>query len=150
MIEAAALIESARALIGTPVRHQGHSPAGVDCIGLLYVAAANAGLRFEDHPNFRKVRHPGNGGPWCYPRRAHPRLLETLRLFARQCDRATPGGLIFFRFPRVAYPQHFAICAGATMIHAQDKATGVVEVSYAGRWLQYTHSFWLLDGVRYA
>lgn len=43
-----AVLACARALLGTPWRHLGRSPAGLDCIGLVLLAAQDAGLHLPD------------------------------------------------------------------------------------------------------
>jgi cell wall-associated NlpC family hydrolase len=143
VIPAAALIAEARKLIGTPFRHQGHSVHGVDCLGLIYVAALNAGLHLEELPEFKRV----NG--WNYGRSADPQVLAHVSALCRPTPMAVPGCLLFFQFPRVAYPQHFAIYTGRNMIHA-DARRGVVEHIYGQPWVRQTHSMWLLPGVDYA
>ena len=47
MIGAAVLAE-ARAMVGVPWRHMGRSAAGVDCIGLVLLAASRAGVALPE------------------------------------------------------------------------------------------------------
>ena len=47
MIGAAVLAE-ARAMVGVPWRHMGRSTAGVDCIGLILLAAFRAGVALPE------------------------------------------------------------------------------------------------------
>lgn len=71
-------IAAARGWIGTPCRHQGRSRAGVDCIGLVVMAARDCGLdapveatygRFQAYLQFKplltkfceRVAGPGEG-----------------------------------------------------------------------------------------
>lgn len=51
---AAAVLAEARACIGVPWRHLGRSQAGLDCIGLLWVAAIRAGLTLPEPPPYTR------------------------------------------------------------------------------------------------
>ena len=42
------VLAEARALLGTQWRHLGRSETGIDCIGLVLVAAARAGIVLPD------------------------------------------------------------------------------------------------------
>lgn len=42
------VLAAARALVGTPWRHLGRSPAGIDCIGLVLLAGRGAGITLPD------------------------------------------------------------------------------------------------------
>ena len=56
------VLAEARALLGTPWRHLGRSETGLDCIGLVLVAAARAGIVLPDpapyarEPSEQKLR----------------------------------------------------------------------------------------------
>lgn len=52
---AARFVAEARALLGTPWRHLGRNPAGVDCVGLLLLAGARAGLAVPDPPPYTRL-----------------------------------------------------------------------------------------------
>lgn len=46
------IIEGARAFIGTKWRHRGRNQYGIDCIGLVVKATANAGITMQDRTNY--------------------------------------------------------------------------------------------------
>ena len=93
------IVRAARDLVGTPFRHQGRSPAGVDCVGLAVVIAEGLGIPVVDQSG--------------YGRRPQSGLLEAAfedqPALVRVADRQ-PGDLLLMRFD--AYPQHLAIFAG--------------------------------------
>jgi cell wall-associated NlpC family hydrolase len=49
------ILDEARALLGVPWRHLGRSVSGVDCIGLVLVAAARAGVVLPDPAPYARV-----------------------------------------------------------------------------------------------
>lgn len=53
-----AFIEAARGWIGTRWIHQGRNRAGVDCVGLLLMAAADLGIELPDMPGYRRSPNP--------------------------------------------------------------------------------------------
>lgn len=146
MIAAEQFITEARKLLGTPFVHQGHTHFGVDCMGLLYVSAKQAGVDLTDIPQFR-------GMPdrmlWNYGRMPSAQLLEHVRRCCTRIARPVPGCLMFFQFDGASHPQHFALCAGSTIIHANQRVGRVVEHAYRGPWVRWTHSLWLLPGIEY-
>jgi cell wall-associated NlpC family hydrolase len=143
VITAQQLIDEARTLIGTPWRHQGRTRRGVDCIGLVTLAAKNAGL---DIMKLCGIRPPAN-----YGRDPDPRLFA---LVEQQCTRISApvaGCLLFFQFDSDKHPRHFGLFTDAgTVIHAESKTRRqVVEHGHRAHWARWTHSLWLLPGVRY-
>jgi len=54
VIEREQIIDAARRWVGTRWQHQGRSPAGVDCIGLLVVVARELGLEVADVAGYRR------------------------------------------------------------------------------------------------
>ena len=83
----AAFIAAARSYLGTPWRHMGRNRAGLDCIGLVLVAARDAGLSLPDPAPYE--REP-----------ADARLvLEASRLASRVSSPA-PGDVMVFRTTR--------------------------------------------------
>lgn len=147
MIPAARLIEEARALVGTPCVPGGRNRFGVDCLGLLYVAAQSAGVDVYAHPAHQaalarfgdrlRTGVPPLGG-----------LPEFLAAFCVPAPAALPGALIVLRAPHEPHPRHFAICTGPTLIHVSERL-GAVEHGYRMRFLTATHSRWLLPGIAY-
>ena len=112
------ILISARGAIGIPFRHQGRSDNGLDCAGLVVRCADSAGLDYFDQGD--------------YPRRPGGSRLETA-LDAQPClvrvqvSCAQPGDVLLIRF--MSDPQHLAIHAGSTMIHAWEKVGKVCEHS---------------------
>ena len=143
MIEASALVKEARALIGTPWRHQGRSKRGVDCIGLVLLAAENAGLDL--------IKVSGVDAPRVYSRNADPKLYELVHRACTQTSALVPGCLLFFRFDSDRHPRHFGIYTDeGTVIHAESRLRRqVIEHGRRAQWSRWTHSLWLLPGVRY-
>jgi cell wall-associated NlpC family hydrolase len=113
-----ALITAARAYLGVPFAHQGRSRHGLDCIGLLVLAARDAGARIEDRAD--------------YPRDPNGLLpVELARQFDAVEDRQ-PGDLLLMRF--AGEPQHLALCAGDTVIHSYASIRRVVEHRIDAKW----------------
>lgn len=78
------MIESARAWCGVPWRHLGRDRAGVDCIGLLLVAARDAGRDLPDPAPY--AREPQG-----------TRLLEGIAALCRRVAVPEPGDVLLFR-----------------------------------------------------
>lgn len=144
-ITAQALIESARALVGTPYQHQGRSQWGVDCIGLVALAASNAGLDLVQLTGYKDSRD--------YSRRADPEFLAMTTRHLIAAPALIPGAVIFLRFGgrhREEHPRHYALYTEAgTIIHAHAPLKRVVEHGYRAPWPAWQHSIWRLPGVRY-
>lgn len=118
MARSDALIAAARAYLGTPFAHQGRSRHGLDCVGLLVLAARDAGARIEDRAD--------------YP--ADPGGLLPVEL-ARQFDPVEarePGDILLMRF--AGEPQHLALFTGGTVLHCYTTVRRVVEHRLDTRW----------------
>ncbi len=107
------ILAAARQCIGTPFRHQGRLIGfGLDCAGVAVHVARQVGVGHLDVSGYGRTPASGqleqslDGQP----------CLERIAL----ADRAT-GDLLLMRF--ASDPQHLAICAGETIIHAYE-ATG--------------------------
>jgi len=92
------LIESARKYMGVPFLHQGRSDQGLDCLGLVVVAARDIGIEVVDNLHYSKSPD-------------FDEMYEGLRrhmspVTARE---AQPGDIIWVRWNRRAYPAHLAI-----------------------------------------
>lgn len=48
------ILATARGLLGTPWRHMGRSEAGLDCIGLVWLAAYRAGVMLPHPPPYTR------------------------------------------------------------------------------------------------
>jgi cell wall-associated NlpC family hydrolase len=143
MITPQQLIDEARKLVGTPWRHQGRSKLGVDCIGLVLLAAKNAGLDL--------VKFSGAPVPTRYSRHPDPQLYDTVQRYCTRIESPVPGCLLFFKFDADKHPRHFGIYTEqGTMIHAECKTRmQVVEHGHRAHWDRWTHGAWLLPGVSY-
>lgn len=136
------LIAEVRRLVGVPFAHQGRSVHGVDCIGVIALAAVNAGLDPEQATGLKDTRD--------YGRTATPELLTMVSRSCRRVRQAEPGLLVLFKFTEELEPRHFAILTDrGTIVHADERRGCVVEHGYRGQWLQWTHSLWRIPGVTY-
>lgn len=142
MVPAMRIIEEARSLCGVPWKHRGRSMEGVDCIGLVILAAVRAGLDLFAMCGIHDQS---------YGRRPQRKLFELVQLHCRRADQLQPGCLLLFRFQGDAYARHFGIFTErSTVIHAECKARhAVIEHGYRSQWIVRTHSIWLLPGVEY-
>jgi cell wall-associated NlpC family hydrolase len=120
------ILAAARACVETPFRHQGRLVGlGLDCAGVIDHVARRLG---HDHT-----------APTNYPRLPYQGLLEAT-LDEQPClERVTdlrPGDVLLMRFGRE--PQHLAIYAGATIIHAYEAAGKCCEHDYTAEWQRRT------------
>lgn len=105
----AAMVAAARGMIGRPWRHQGRSATGIDCVGLVILAARAAGFEAADVTGYSR-RALGAG------------FLEHFRARMRAVhpDAGRPGDVLVFT--ETAYPCHCGVLAerggAATVIHA--------------------------------
>lgn len=120
---AAAFIEGARKLKGARWRHRGRKPWAVDCVGLLILAAQDAGLEVEDERIYGRE-------PW------EQQLPRALRLrFGDPVKEWRPGCIALIRWGQ-GEPSHIGIfgnhpSGGLSLIHAHN-LHGVVECSLSG------------------
>lgn len=122
MISRKAIIAAARQAIGTRFQHQGRTVGvALDCAGLAQHVASAVGVATLDVEG--------------YPRRPFSGQLEAtleaqsglVRVFDMQ-----PGDVLLMRFDKE--PQHLAIFAGETIIHAYAKARIVCEHDFTPEW----------------
>lgn len=141
MITASDLIREARALNGVPWVHLGRTQRGVDCIGLVILAARNAGLDLFGHIGLADRR---------YGRKADQKLFNMVRQYAQRTE-VEPGALLLFRFDGDSTPRHFGIATERdTVIHAECKSRKqVVEHGLRSHWARWVDSAWRIPGVRY-
>lgn len=151
MIPAARFIEEARNLVGSPFLPGGRNSHGLDCIGLLYVAAANAGFDLCGTAGHREalVRF----GPLMRTGRPPESGVDAfLDTFCSRVERVAPAVLVVMRSSEDSPPRHFAIAARLqdreTLIHVNDRR-GVVEHGYVGAFVRNTHSRWRLPWIAY-
>ena len=83
-VAAAAFVAAARSYVGVPWRHLGRSRTGVDCIGLVLLAAREAGWDLADPAPY--AREPQG-----------TRLLEGILAHATRVAEAAPGDVLLFR-----------------------------------------------------
>lgn len=143
MIEASRLVEEARKLCGTPWRHQGRSRYGLDCIGLVWLAAKNAG---GDVFSVAGVRDRRN-----YTREPSAEMAKTIEATCERIEIPVAGCLLLFKFPRDPWPRHVAIYTDAgTMIHAECRTRKqVIEHGWRMHWVDWTVGAFLMPGVKY-
>lgn len=139
----AELIREARKLVGVKYKHQGRSLAGVDCIGLVALAALNAGVDVFAVSGIRDRRN--------YARKPDPAMFALIEQHCRPIAEPVPGCMIFFRFAGDSHPRHLGLYSDTdTLIHAESKSRScVVEHGYRAQWVRWTDSLWLLPGVNY-
>jgi len=112
------IVKEAREAIGIPFRHQGRSDSGLDCAGLVVRCAERSGLDYFDQDDY--PRRPGGS-------RIEAALDAQPCLERIQLTEAAAGDVLLIRF--MGDPQHLAIHAGETMIHAWEQIGKVCEHS---------------------
>lgn len=120
------LISGARALLGVPFLHQGRSAVdGVDCAGLLVLAAQTMGVPVLDSVGYGPFPHDGELEGY---------LAEQPRLARRDWpDDRQPGDLLLLRMFQV--PQHLALQTSEdTMIHSWEGVGHVCEHRIDEKW----------------
>lgn len=110
------IAEAARALIGTPFRHQSRDPeVGLDCVGLVVAAHAAVGIELCGRTD--------------YPRRpSADELRGMLRSQLREVAVGLPwgpGDVLLIREGTNRYGRHVAICVGDGRMAASDGRVGV-------------------------
>ena len=83
-VAAEAFVAAARSYVGVPWRHLGRSRTGVDCIGLVLLAAREVGVGLPDPAPY--AREPQG-----------TRLLEGILAHAERVSEASPGDVVLFR-----------------------------------------------------
>jgi len=121
----AAIIAAARSQIGTPFHHLGRLPGiRLDCAGLVVHVAREIGADYLDVDGYSN--HPSQGMLEAALDRQP--CLRRVSLIDRQ-----PGDVLLMRFK--GDPQHLAICAGDTVIHAYADNGYVCEHRLADVWV---------------
>ena len=83
-VAAAAFVSAARGYVGVPWRHLGRSRTGVDCIGLVLLAAREVGVELPDPAPY--AREPQG-----------TRLLEGIIAHAARVSEVRAGDVLLFR-----------------------------------------------------
>jgi len=118
------LLTAARQCLGTPFRHQGRLLGfGLDCAGVAIHVARQIGAGHLDVSGYGRT--PANG-QLEQSLDAQPGL-ERVALSARAA-----GDLLLMRFS--SDPQHLAICAGETIIHAYESVGQCCEHRLSSLW----------------
>ena len=118
------IINAARQCLGTPFRHQGRLLGfGLDCAGVAVHVARQIGVGHLDVSGYSRT--PSNG-QLEQSLDAQP-CLERVAL----ADRVA-GDLFLMRF--ASDPQHLAICAGETIIHAYETVGQCCEHRLSSTW----------------
>ena len=126
-------VEAARALVGTPYRHAGRNGYGIDCGGLIILAARRAGLLPPDWdvPPYSPIIDVGM-------------ILDGLRKWCEPVERPgepKAGDILLMRILR--RPQHLAVATGeGSMIHVYVAAGRVVEHPLTGHWRDSIVGVW--------
>ncbi len=121
----AAVIAEARRHLGTPFRHQGRTPDGLDCVGLLIAIARALNLPHEDITGYTR-RATGMG------------FLEHFRAHLTEIplSQASPADVLIF--VETIYPCHTGLLSQrhgvAHLIHAHAPRRSVIEEPYLGEW----------------
>lgn len=137
-MKGADVVAAARAYLGVPFRHQGRTPPLVlDCAGLFVMVCRDLGLPVIDEQGYG--RNPYRG------------LLEQCierQPFLRRIPREEmgEGDVLLMRFD--CAPQHIAIHAGQSMIHAYEQIGRVVEHRLAGAWRARIVHAYRFEGVQ--
>lgn len=133
------LIAAARELViaKVPYRHQGRTPLGLDCIGLVILICERLGLIPEEFERNNYGRLPQG------------ELLEKAQKHCAPLPSPVPGALILIRWPGDRAPAHAALCTGDNLIHSYARLGHVVEHGYRGHWVKRTAAVLALPGVSY-
>ena len=115
---AESFIAAARSYIGTPWRHQGRSGNGVDCVGLVVLAARQCGIEAPLEANYGRFQNYGQA-KW------------HLKEFCRRVGVPLPGDLVLYK---TTQNLHLAVITEIDethrpikVVHAQSETMKVVE-----------------------
>lgn len=112
MIERKDIVQAARKYLGVRYLHQGRSPAGLDCLGLLVLTAKDLNYKSEDSVDYAKI--PDG---------------KILRAgIERNLEKSSGlqlGNVLLMKFE--SNPQHLAILTDIGIIHSYAYVRKVVE-----------------------
>lgn len=135
------LDEAARAYIGVPFLHQGRDPkAGLDCVGLGYVAARDCGIDLPHAADYG--RNPAQGE---LERRIVSMLGQPVPF-----DTMRPGDVVTITF--MGQTRHVAIVGvhplgGLSLIHTASNVGRVVEVGLDAKWAKRITGVYRVGGA---
>lgn len=118
------IVRFARECLDTPFLHQGRvAGRGLDCAGVLAHVMTRTGLPYEDMTG--------------YPRTPYARMIEQVMdaqpsMLPVRIDEFRAGDFLLMRFSDE--PQHLAVCAGDTIIHAYQHVGKCCEHRLASVW----------------
>lgn len=115
------LVTAARGWLGVKFMHQGRSRLGVDCGGLLVLAAADIGKMIEDVKGYSRM-------PDGVTLKAS---LDKQFISVPKSD-MKPGDILLIAFRKE--PQHVAIKTDMGLIHSHENSGGVVEHNLDQQW----------------
>jgi cell wall-associated NlpC family hydrolase len=132
------VVDAARAYLGVPYDHQGRSRFGIDCCGLVVLAARGCGIEVEDARGYSRV--PDGKTFLGHIEKQMLRIpLSELR----------PGDVLAFTFLRD--PQHAAIVTQTApvlkIIHAHMRVRKVVEHALDDAWMRKITSAYRFKGL---
>lgn len=141
-----------RTWLGVPWVHQGRTPHGVDCAGLIVCALQKLGLMPRDFPDLTT-----------YGREPNPDMARLVERYGRRVETPAPyeGLLVLCRWRPSEVASHVAYCTGRNLIHAYSRALGpssgptrqagrVVEHRYGEPWIRQTAGLFRIPGVEYS
>lgn len=147
MTTASDIIACARQFLGVRFAHQGRTPEGLDCLGLLIVTAQAAGVTIAgEEVSSVDIPHYGN--------RPDVQLLrKKLDGHLLSIDRSAvcEGDVVLLKVDGL--PQHLALITNYPMvgelgmIHAYAPARCVVEHRYDEHWRQQTYAAYRLPDI---
>ena len=144
MTTRADIVSCARQFIDVRFTHQGRSVEGLDCLGLLLVTAAKAGLQFGEH-TVEDIDVP------TYGMRPDTTLLKQKLdqfLIPITPEELAPADIVLLKMQ--GSPQHLAILTDYPvkghlgMVHAYAPARKVVEHRYDPLWQRETYATYRL------
>lgn len=116
-------VEAARSYVGVPYHHQGRNRTrGLDCAGLLVVALQDLGFDIKDIEGYPRLPNSESLRKIVEENLGNPKPISTMG----------KGDVLLMRFSE--QPQHLAVHAGDTIIHAYSKKKQVVEHRFADIW----------------
>lgn len=132
------VIAAARSALDTPFRHQGRvAGVGLDCAGEFVHACRELALPVIDEQGYG--RNPYKGLlEQCIERQPF--------LYRVPKEQMQAGDVLLMRFD--GEPQHIAIHAGETMIHAYEKSGRVVEHRLADVWRARVVRVYRFEGIQ--
>lgn len=135
MVEA--ILTAARQCLGTPFRHQGRLVGiGLDCAGVLIHVADQIGFGYLDVAGYGRTPRQGQLEQALDDQPA----LQRVSLADRQS-----GDVLLMRFN--SDPQHLAVCAGETVIHAYEHVGKCCEHRLSDLWVARIVRVYRFTGV---